>query len=104
MEEVGQRSPTQDGADGIGHERPDAEHRELVADDGTGLPSEATERIFERFYRADESRSGGGAGLGLAIAAWIVREHAGTIVAANNDQGGATFSVDLPAADLPGHR
>ena len=39
----------------------------------------------------------GGAGLGLAIAAWIVREHGGTIVAANNDRGGATFSVSLPA-------
>jgi signal transduction histidine kinase len=71
-----------------------------VADNGTGLPPGSERRIFERFYRADESRSGGGAGLGLAIAAWIVREHAGEIVAANNDTGGATFSVDLPAAPV----
>jgi signal transduction histidine kinase len=71
-----------------------------VADNGTGLPPGSEQRIFERFYRADESRSGGGAGLGLAIAAWIVREHAGEIVAANNDSGGATFSVDLPAAPV----
>jgi signal transduction histidine kinase len=69
-----------------------------VADNGTGLPAGSEERIFERFYRADESRSGGGAGLGLAIAAWIVREHQGEIVAANNDDGGATFSVEFPAA------
>jgi signal transduction histidine kinase len=72
-----------------------------VADDGTGLPGGSEERIFERFYRVDESRSGGGAGLGLAIAAWIVREHGGEIVAANNDRGGATFSVDLPAVPVP---
>ncbi len=71
-----------------------------VADNGTGLPLGSERRIFERFFRADESRSGGGAGLGLAIAAWIVREHDGEIVAANNDHGGATFSVDLPAAPL----
>ncbi|HEY7223288.1 MAG TPA: HAMP domain-containing sensor histidine kinase [Micromonosporaceae bacterium] len=72
-----------------------------VADNGTGIPPGSEQRIFERFYRADESRSGRGAGLGLAIAAWIVREHAGEIVAANNDHGGATFSVDLPAAPAP---
>jgi signal transduction histidine kinase len=69
-----------------------------VADNGTGLPPGSDKRIFERFYQADESRSGGGAGLGLAIAAWIVREHGGEIVAANNDEGGATFSVEFPAA------
>jgi two-component system, OmpR family, sensor kinase len=78
-----------------------------VADDGTGLPPGADHRIFDRFYRADPARRGTGAGLGLAIAAWAVRVHGGTIVAANNDHGGATFSVDLPGAppggvDLPG--
>jgi signal transduction histidine kinase len=67
-----------------------------VADEGCGIPAGAQARIFERFYRADESRSGAGAGLGLAIAAWIVREHGGSIVAANNDSGGATFSVEFP--------
>jgi signal transduction histidine kinase len=69
-----------------------------VADNGAGLPHGSEERIFDRFYRADASRSGAGAGLGLAIAEWIVREHGGAVVAANNDQGGATFSVELPAA------
>jgi two-component system OmpR family sensor kinase len=72
-----------------------------VADNGSGLPSGAEQRIFDRFYRADPSRSGGGAGLGLAIAAWIVREHLGSVVAANNDRNGATFSVELPAAPRP---
>ncbi len=69
-----------------------------VSDNGVGLPPGTEQRIFDRFYRADPSRSGNGAGLGLAIAAWIVREHAGELVAANNDKGGATFSVDFPAA------
>src|SRR4029450_4480714 len=66
-----------------------------VAHNGTGLPTGSETRIFDRFYRADPSRSGGGAGLGLAIAEWIVREHRGAVVAANNDHGGATFSVEL---------
>jgi two-component system, OmpR family, sensor kinase len=72
-----------------------------VADDGVGLPAGAEQKIFDRFYRADPSRSGAGAGLGLAIAAWIVREHGGTIIAANNDRGGATFSVELPGTEPP---
>ena len=72
-----------------------------VADDGAGIPAGAEQRIFDRFYRADQARSGGGAGLGLAIAAWIVTAHGGTVVAANNDRGGATFSVELPAAPRP---
>jgi signal transduction histidine kinase len=72
-----------------------------VADNGVGIPAGAERHIFDRFYRADPARSGTGAGLGLAIAAWIVREHGGHIVAGTNDQGGATFSVDLPGAPLP---
>jgi signal transduction histidine kinase len=72
-----------------------------VADNGVGLPPGTAQRIFDRFYRADQSRSGTGTGLGLAIASWIVGEHGGTIVAANNDHGGATFSVELPAAPRP---
>jgi signal transduction histidine kinase len=72
-----------------------------VADDGVGIPKGSYERIFERFHRADPARSGAGAGLGLAIAAWIVAQHYGTIVAATNDRGGATFTVDLPVAPSP---
>jgi signal transduction histidine kinase len=72
-----------------------------VADDGVGIPKGSQERIFERFHRADPARSGVGAGLGLAIAAWIVGQHYGTVVAANNDRGGATFTVDLPVAPSP---
>jgi signal transduction histidine kinase len=67
-----------------------------VSDDGPGLPAGAHERIFERFWRGDEARSGRGAGLGLAIAAWIVRAHGGSILAANNAKGGASFVAEFP--------
>jgi two-component system, OmpR family, sensor kinase len=71
--------------------------RLVVADDGPGIPTEDLERIFERFYQSDASRSGEGTGLGLAIARWIAREHGGQVSAANNPQGGAAFTVELPA-------
>ena len=70
----------------------------VVSDDGPGIPAQDVERIFERFYQSDASRTGEGTGLGLAIARWIVREHGGRIYAANNPQGGARFTVELPVA------
>ncbi|MGI5243447.1 sensor histidine kinase [Dactylosporangium sp. CA-139066] len=69
-----------------------------VADDGPGIPPGEERRIFERFHRAEESRTGRGAGLGLAIALTIALEHHGAIEAANNATGGAAFLVDLPCA------
>jgi len=70
-----------------------------MADDGVGIPDADLERIFERFYRADASRTGEGTGLGLAIARWIVTDHGGRLWARNNELGGATFTVELPAAE-----
>jgi len=69
-----------------------------VQDNGVGIPPEHLGHIFERFYRADGARSGEGAGLGLAIARWIVREHGGTVTAANNSDAGANFTVSLPGS------
>jgi signal transduction histidine kinase len=69
-----------------------------VADDGSGIPPEDLQRIFERFYQVDPARSNKGAGLGLSIARWIVNQHHGTIAARNNNGPGATFSVTLPLA------
>jgi two-component system OmpR family sensor kinase len=69
-----------------------------VADDGPGLDADQTTMVFERFFRADPSRSRqtGGAGLGLAIVATIVRSHDGRTEAANGPGGGALFRVILP--------
>jgi signal transduction histidine kinase len=70
----------------------------VVSDDGPGIPPQDVERIFERFYQSDAARTGEGTGLGLAIARWIAQEHGGRVFAANNPQGGARFTVELPVA------
>lgn len=74
-----------------------------VSDTGPGIPQDELERVFERFFRSDPSRSRGqvpGLGLGLAIASWVVQEHHGTIRASNRLEGGATFTVTLPRGGL----
>jgi signal transduction histidine kinase len=68
-----------------------------VHDAGPGLPQGSEERIFERFYRADPSRTGEGTGLGLAIARAVVQAHGGTIRASNTDAGGTAVTIELPA-------
>lgn len=75
----------------------------VLRDYGPGLLPGTEDRVFERFYRADASRAGGGAGLGLAIARRIVAGHGGTIHAQNAEGGGAAFTIELPvAASAPG--
>jgi signal transduction histidine kinase len=72
-----------------------------VEDEGAGLGPGAPQRMFERFWRDDESRarSSGGAGLGLAIAQGLVHAHGGTIWAENRRGGGARVAFTLPLAD-----
>ncbi|MCY3958345.1 MAG: ATP-binding protein [Chloroflexi bacterium] len=68
-----------------------------VSDTGAGLALDELDRVFERFYKSDPSRSGAGAGLGLSIARHTVRQHGGRIWAESPGLGhGATFSVALP--------
>lgn len=67
-----------------------------VTDTGEGIAPDALGHLFERFYQADSSRHKGGAGLGLAIAKWIVEAHGGTIGADSILGQGATFTVRLP--------
>jgi two-component system OmpR family sensor kinase len=71
-----------------------------IADRGPGVPPEDEERIFERFYRAEQSRtrSTGGAGLGLSIVAGLVKAHGGTVRVRPREGGGAVFVVELPLA------
>lgn len=69
-----------------------------VRDHGEGIPSALRHKVFERFYRADNSRNRetGGNGLGLAIVKAMVDAHSGTIEALETPGGGATFRVTLP--------
>jgi signal transduction histidine kinase len=69
--------------------------RLTVDDAGPGIRDEDLPRIFDRFWRGRDAPPGG-VGLGLAIAAWIVERHRGTITAANRAQGGARVTVELP--------
>lgn len=74
-----------------------------VADCGPGIRAEDLPRIFDRFYRTGGPRTGdgGGSGLGLAIAKRLVELHGGEIVAANRPEGGAVFTIDVPAIEAP---
>jgi heavy metal sensor kinase len=69
-----------------------------VQDDGIGIPGGELEKVFDRFYRVDKarSRSQGCAGLGLAIARWIVQQHHGEIRVTSAPVLGSTFEVKLP--------
>ncbi len=74
-----------------------------VIDHGEGIPPQTREKIFQRFWRADTSRTRetGGSGLGLAIVASIVATHNGTVEVVDTPGGGATFRIWLPLADSP---
>ena len=81
--------------------QPDGRVAITVSDDGEGVEAADLPHLFDRFYRADESRSRdtGGSGLGLAIAHAIVTAHAGTITAHSEGPGrGTTVRIVLPAA------
>jgi two-component system OmpR family sensor kinase len=75
-----------------------------VRDEGDGIAPEHLPRVFERFYRADPSRSrdsGASSGLGLAIVEAIVTAHGGTVGATSAPGRGTTVRVILPATALP---
>jgi heavy metal sensor kinase len=94
------------GADGvvtIDLTKSAGEARITVSDNGSGIPAEAQPHVFERFYRAGQSRTrrrdardGGGAGLGLAIARWVAEAHHGRLELVRSDSAGTVFEAVLP--------
>jgi heavy metal sensor kinase len=82
--------------------REDSHYFITVTDTGCGVPAEARPHIFERFYRADKSRSreekanGSGAGLGLSIAKWIAEAHEGSLSMQRSSNLGSAFVAALP--------
>ena len=71
-----------------------------IEDNGPGIPEGERDKIFERFYRLDDSRARdtGGTGLGLAITKEAILMHGGTIEVNNSEQGGSIFTIRLPYA------
>ena len=69
-----------------------------VEDTGMGLSAEDAQRVFERFFRADASRSSKteGAGLGLSLVQWIAEQHGGVVSVRSRPGEGSTFTVTLP--------
>lgn len=74
------------------------EGRLVVTDDGSGLSPDIVEKVFERYVRGTDSRSG--SGLGLWIVRGLVEAHGGRVTAKNGDNGGAVFEVRLPLAEM----
>jgi len=76
-----------------------------VQDTGIGIPADSLPHIFDRFYRADPSRSRlvEGAGLGLSLVKWIVEQHHGRVTAESAMSGGTCFTVWIPLAGRSGN-
>jgi two-component system OmpR family sensor kinase len=73
-----------------------------VEDEGPGMSEEVAAHVFERFFRADESRAHGGTGLGLAIVDSIARAHGGSASVTSTEGKGARFAVQLPLVPVNG--
>jgi signal transduction histidine kinase len=74
-----------------------------VTDSGIGIPRQDRQRVFERFYRVDQSRasSTGGTGLGLAIVKHVASNHGGSVTVWSEEGLGSTFTLRIPLAAAP---
>ncbi len=95
-------SPTSSSV-GVGVKSVDAVVEIAVTDQGIGIPEGEQERVFERFYRADQARSRrtGGTGLGLSIVKHAVQRHGGEVKLWSRPGRGSTFTIRLPLVDGP---
>jgi two-component system, OmpR family, sensor histidine kinase KdpD len=79
-------------------------HAEIrITDNGPGLPAGSEQKVFDKFFRGSTVAPDGrrGVGLGLAICQAIIEAHGGKITAANRNEGGAIFSIELPCTETP---
>ena len=67
-----------------------------ISDNGVGIAKNDLPHVFERFYKVDRARSGGGTGMGLAIAKHVIEAHGGNIWVQSEEGKGSTFSLSLP--------
>jgi heavy metal sensor kinase len=104
-----ERTPGTAHADKEGKEARDAKEVRLqVRDTGVGISAEDLPQIFDRFFRADKSRSRGlagedGCGLGLPIVKWVAEAHGGSVEVASAPGQGSSFIVHLPLSPVPGN-
>ncbi|HZZ39853.1 MAG TPA: ATP-binding protein, partial [Acidobacteriaceae bacterium] len=90
------------GAISVSTTQDDREVRIRIADSGPGIAEEHRDKVFQRFYRVDSSRSSdtGGTGLGLSIAQWAVQAHGGRITIDNLSGAGCAFQIAIPSGCL----
>jgi two-component system sensor histidine kinase BaeS len=98
------RFTPRDGKVVVGVRRVGNGYNLTVTDNGTGIAAEHLPHLFDRFYRAEHSRSRttGGSGLGLAITKHLVEAHQGTITVTSTPDHGSTFTIHLPARSTRG--
>ena len=87
----------------LGARRDDGTVKLTVTDNGVGIPPEHLPHVFDRFYKADQSRShAGGSGLGLSIVKAIVERHGGTVAVRSRQGVETVFEIVLPAPERRG--
>ena len=87
----------------LGARRDDDQVRITVSDTGAGIPAEHLPHVFDRFYKADQSRShSGGSGLGLSIVKAIVERHGGSVAVRSKPNVETTFEISLPGLSRRG--